>query len=194
MRSVCVFCGSSAGANPAYRQVAREMGAALVRRGLGLIYGGGSLGLMGMVADAVLEAGGEAIGVIPGMLDRKEVAHGGLTRMHVVGSMHQRKAKMAELADAFVAMPGGMGTLEELAEVLTWGQLGIHRKPCGLLNVDGYYQPLISFFDHMVTEGLLQSRHRAMILVDEQPEALLDRLASYQPPPYVQKWVKEPET
>jgi uncharacterized protein (TIGR00730 family) len=194
MKRICVFCGSSAGSNPAYHQAARQIGAALVRRGLGLVYGGGGIGLMGMLAEAVLSAGGEVIGVIPGMLDRKEVAHTGLSRRYVVASMHERKAKMAELADAFVALPGGMGTLEELTEVLTWGQLGLHRKPCGLLDVGGYYRPLISFFDHAVAEGFLQPRHRAMIQIAEEPEALLDRLASYRPPPHVQKWIDERET
>ncbi len=193
MKRVCVFCGSSAGASPAYQEAARRLGSALVRRGLGLVYGGASIGLMGAVADAVLAAGGEAIGVIPGALSRKEIAHERLTRLHVVGSMHERKAKMAELSDAFVALPGGIGTLEEFAEVLTWAQLGIHHKPCGLLDAGGYYRPLIAFFDHAVAERFVRPQHRAMVLVEEEPEALLELLARHRPP-HVRKWIEERET
>ncbi len=193
MKRICVFCGSSAGARPDYRQTALRLGSALAQRGLGLVYGGASIGLMGAVADAVLDAGGEAIGVIPGALSRKEIAHDRLTRLHVVGSMHERKAKMAELSDAFVALPGGIGTLEEFAEVLTWAQLGIHHKPCGLLDVGGYYRPLIAFFDHAVAERFVRPQHREMVLVEEEPEALLDRLGRYRPP-HLRKWIDERET
>jgi uncharacterized protein (TIGR00730 family) len=193
MKHICVFCGSSGGANPAYQEAATRLGGALVRLGMGLVYGGASIGLMGAVADAVLAAGGEVIGVIPGALSRKEIAHEGLTRLHVVGSMHERKAKMADLSDAFVALPGGIGTLEEFAEVLTWAQLGIHHKPCGLLDVAGYYQPLIAFFDHAVAERFVRPQHREMVLVEEEPEALLERLARHRPP-HVRKWIDERET
>ena len=188
MRRVCVFCGSSPGRSPAYAEAARAMGRTLALRGLGLVYGGGSVGLMGIAADAALAAGGEVDGVIPDVLVRREVGHHGLTRQHVVRSMHERKAKMADLADAFVALPGGMGTLEETAEILTWAQLGLHAKPCGLLDVNGYYAPLIAFFDRAVQDGFLRPEHRAMVLVEREPAALLDRLAAYRPPA-VEKWI-----
>src|SRR5512142_817811 len=160
MKRVCVFCGSSVGVNPEYARMARRLGGALARRGMGLVYGGGGIGLMGAVADAALDAGGEVVGVIPRALQLRELAHANLTALHVVGSMHERKAKMAELSHAFVALPGGMGTLEELAEILTWAQLGLHQKPCGLLDVAGYYQPLVGFFDRAVAEGFLKPEHR----------------------------------
>jgi uncharacterized protein (TIGR00730 family) len=193
VRRVCVFCGSSLGSRPAYADAARGLGEALARRRIGLVYGGGSIGLMGVVADAALAAGGEVVGVIPASLERRELAHGGLTQLHVVGSMHERKARMAELADGFVALPGGMGTLEELAEVLTWAQLGLHRKPCALLDAGGYFRPLIAFLDHAVAEGFVRSEHRAMLLVEEDAEALLDRLARYRPPA-VEKWIDRKST
>ncbi|WP_242335865.1 MULTISPECIES: TIGR00730 family Rossman fold protein [Anaeromyxobacter] len=192
MKRICVFCGSSPGINGSYVAMAQEVGRALARRGLGLVYGGGSVGLMGAVASAALEAGGEVDGVIPRALLARELGHGGLTRQHVVGSMHERKAKMAELSDAFLALPGGMGTLEELSEILTWAQLGLHAKPCGLLDVAGYYRPLISYFDHAVTEGFLRSEHRRLILVGEEPGALLDAFDRFEPP-RVQRWI-DPET
>ncbi len=193
MRRVCVFCGSSLGSNPAYADAARRLGEALARRGLGLVYGGGSVGLMGVVADAALAAGGEVVGVIPGALERRELAHRRLTRLHVVGSMHERKARMAELSDAFVALPGGLGTLEELAEVLTWAQLGLHRKPCALLDAGGYWRPLTAFLDHAVAERFVRPEHRAMLLVEEDPEALLERLSRFRPPA-VQRWIDEETT
>ena len=193
MRRVCVFCGSSLGSRPAYADAARRLGEALARRRMGLVYGGGSIGLMGVVADAALAASGEVIGVIPGALERRELAHGKLTKLHVVGSMHERKARMAELSDAFVALPGGLGTLEELAEVLTWAQLGLHRKPCALLDAGGYWRPLTAFLDHAVAERFVRPEHRAMVLVEEEPEALLDRLASYRPPA-VEKWIDKKST
>jgi uncharacterized protein (TIGR00730 family) len=188
MKRVCVFCGSSAGRNPLYGEVAAKLGAALARRGIGLVYGGGSIGLMGALADAALAAGGEVVGVIPKALQLRELAHGKLTTLHVVGSMHERKAKMAELAHAFVALPGGMGTLEELAEILTWAQLGLHARPCGLLDVAGYYRPLIAFFDEAVAEGFVPPEHRRLLLVGEDPDALLDQFLAWQAPA-VERWI-----
>ncbi len=188
MQRVCVFCGSSAGARPAYLAAASALGSSLARRGLGLVYGGASVGLMGAVADAAMASGGEVFGVIPAALEAKEIAHPGLTRLEVVGSMHDRKARMSELADAFVALPGGMGTLEELTEMLTWAQLGLHRKPCGLLDVAGYWRPLVAFFDHAVQERFLRPQHRALLLVEEQPEGLLDALAAFVPATH-EKWI-----
>jgi uncharacterized protein (TIGR00730 family) len=189
MKRICIFCGSSSGSRPEYRAVAEELARALAQRGLGLVFGGGGIGLMNVVADAGLELGIEIIGVIPGALVAKELAHRGLSDMRVVGSMHERKALMAELADAFVALPGGFGTLEEFCEVLTWAQLGLHRKPCGLLNVAGYYDPLLAFFDHALAERFLRPEHRAMVLVDSNPDWLLDRLAVFQPPD-LDKWIQ----
>jgi uncharacterized protein (TIGR00730 family) len=188
MRSICVFCGSSAGRRPAYAAAARELASQLARQGLTLVYGGGNIGLMGLLADAMLAAGGRVIGVIPQGLVVREVAHHGVTELHVVGSMHERKALMAELSDAFVALPGGIGTLEELCEVLTWGQLGIHSKPVGLFNVDGYFDPLIALLDHAVAEGFMQANHRRMLLADTDVAALLDACATFRPVP-VQRWM-----
>jgi hypothetical protein len=193
MRRVCIFCGSSNGARDVYVEAARAMGAALARRRIGLVFGGGRIGLMGVVADAVLAAGGEVIGVIPEALVAKELAHNGLSDLRVVGSMHERKALMAELADAFVALPGGYGTFEEFCEVVTWAQLGFHRKPCGLLNVVGFYEPLLAFFDHAVAEGFVRPGHRALVLEERDPEHLLDLLARYQPPA-LEKWIERDET
>lgn len=164
------------------------MGRELAARGLGVVYGGGSVGLMGALADAALAEGGEVVGVIPRALQLRELAHARLTTLHVVDSMHERKAKMAELAHGFVALPGGMGTLEEFAEVLTWAQLGLHARPCGLLDVGGYYRPLISFFDAAVAEGFVSPEHRRLVLVGEDPEALLDAMERWRPPP-IQKWI-----
>jgi len=182
MKRICVFCGSSPGHDPRYLEAARDMGRVLAGRGLGLVYGGGSVGLMGAVADAALAAGGEVIGVIPQVLQIRELAHRGLTTLHVVGSMHERKALMAELSDGFVALPGGMGTLEELSEVLTWAQLGLHARPIGLLDVAGYYRPLAEFFDRAVGAGFLRPAHRALLLVGDQPGALLDRFEGWRGP------------
>ena len=192
MRRVCVFCGSSHGASPVYTEAARDLGRRIAGRGLGLVYGGGQVGLMGEVADAALAAGGEVIGVIPYALEAREVGHRGLTEMHVVDSMHERKALMADLSDGFLALPGGIGTLEELFEVWTWGQLGLHAKPCALLDVAGYYSPLLAFLDHTVDEGFLREAHRAVLLVDADPEALLDRMAGFTPPA-VEKWIDRGE-
>ncbi|WP_236795793.1 TIGR00730 family Rossman fold protein [Amycolatopsis sp. GM8] len=189
MRRICVFCGSSTGNDPVYAEQAAVLGKLLAERGIGLVYGGASVGIMGVVADAVLAAGGEAIGVIPEHLVRAEVAHQGLTELHVTADMHERKAKMAELADGFLALPGGAGTLEELAEVWTWAQLGLHSKPLGLVDVAGYYQPLREFFDHMVTEGFLRQEFRDLVFVDSDPVALLDAFATYQAP-NIAKWIK----
>lgn len=188
MKRVCVFCGSSAGRNSLYLDAARLTGRTLARRGIGVVYGGGGIGLMAAVADAALEAGGEVIGVIPRALQLRELAHDGLTALHVVGSMHERKAKMAELAEGFVALPGGMGTLEEFAEILTWAQLGLHVRPCGLLDVAGYYRPLVAFFDHAAAEGFLRPEHRALVLVAEDPDALVDRFLAWEPPK-LQRWI-----
>lgn len=188
MKYVCVFCASSMGARPAYQLAAQSMGETLARRGLGLVYGGGNVGLMGVVADAALAAGGEVIGVIPEFLVAKEIAHTGLTKLHTVSSMHERKALMAELSDAFVALPGGYGTLEEFSEILTWSQLGLHQKPQGLLNIDGYYEPLLKFFDQAVTEQFLKPQLRCLVLEASEPETLLDLLSHYQPPS-VDKWI-----
>ena len=169
------------------------MGALLAKRGIGLVYGGGNVGLMGVVADAALAAGGEVIGVIPHSLAEREIAHAGVTTLHVVDSMHTRKAMMAELSDAFVAMPGGVGTFEEFFEAVTWTQLGLHRKPCGLLNVSAFYSPLAAFIDSAVTEGFIKPVHRAAIVVDDNPARLLDTLATVKLPD-VPKWIRRDET
>lgn len=173
---ICVFCGSSPGHDPRYAALADDVGALLARRGLGLVYGGGKVGLMGRLADAALAAGGEVIGVIPERLVEREVAHQGLSTLHVVGSMHERKAQMARLSAAFLALPGGLGTLEELFEVWSWAQLGYHGKPCGLLDVNGYFAPLAAFLDRAVEEGFLQPRHRAVLHMDDDPRAMIDHL------------------
>jgi len=187
MRRVCVFCGSSGGRDGVHREAARAFGELLARRGIGLVYGGGGAGLMGALADAALGAGGEVVGVIPHGLERREVGHRGLTEMRVVGSMHERKAVMAGLSDAFVALPGGMGTLEETAEAITWTQLGIHAKPVGLLDAAGYWAPLVAFFDHATELGFIRPEHRAIVLVEGDPALLLDRLATWRPPS-VEPW------
>jgi uncharacterized protein (TIGR00730 family) len=188
MKRVCVFCGSSAGGRPVYREAAQALGGVLARRGAELVFGGGRVGLMGVLADAVLAAGGRAIGVIPESLVAKELAHRGLTELRVVDSMHQRKALMAELSDAFLALPGGFGTLEEYCEALTWAQLGLHAKPCGLLNVAGFYDALLELFDHAVREQFVPGPHRLLVLVEQDPQRLLDLLAGYRPP-QVEKWI-----
>ncbi|WP_454256167.1 LOG family protein [Pseudomonas sp. Marseille-Q8238] len=181
LKSVCVFCGASTGLNPVYREAAEALGRALATRGLTLVYGGGAVGLMGVVADAALAAGGEVIGIIPQSLQHAEIGHPGLSRLEVVDGMHARKARMAELADAFIALPGGLGTLEELFEVWTWGQLGYHSKPLGLFDANGFYQQLSGFLDHLVGEGFVRSHHRGMLQRSESAEALLDLLAAWQP-------------
>ena len=182
MKRICVFCGSSPGARPEYVQAARELGQSLADRGIGLVYGGGRVGVMGEIADAALEAGGAVIGVIPKELLDKEVAFTELSDLRVVSSMHERKALMVELSDGFIALPGGLGTFEEFFEVLTWAQLDIHQKPCGLLNVCGYYTQLMNFLDHAVTEQFIVSGHRGMLLTEDRPEALLNKFEAYEPP------------
>lgn len=179
MKRICVFCGANEGAQPIYLKAARSLGATLARRGLGLVYGGGRLGLMGALANGALEAGGEVIGVIPQTLAERGLAHAGLTELRVVASMHERKALMASLSDAFIALPGGFGTLEEFFEVLTGAQLGLHLKPCGLLNVQGFYEPLLNLFRHTVTEQFAEPGHQALALVDPSPEGLLRQVAAY---------------
>ncbi|XOZ32352.1 TIGR00730 family Rossman fold protein [Halomonadaceae bacterium KBTZ08] len=176
MNSICVYCGSRAGNGDGYEAAARALGQAMARQGLGLVYGGASIGMMGLIADEVLAAGGAVTGVIPRSLQEKEVAHEALTELLVTTDMHERKRLMAERADAFIAMPGGLGTLEELFEILTWGQLRFHTKPIGLLNTRGYYDDLIRFLDATVSEGFVHPRHRGMLRVDDTPEALLERL------------------
>jgi hypothetical protein len=185
---VCVYCGSSSGARPHYAAAAKHTGTLLGARGIGLVFGGGGVGLMGIVADAALAAGAEVIGVIPNALAAKEVAHRKLTDLRVVGSMHERKAVMADLADAFIALPGGMGTLDELFEILTWAQLGLHEKPAGLLDVEGYFRPLVTFLDHAVTEGFVREPHRRLLTVADTPEALLEAFEMHQPP-RIEKWI-----
>lgn len=189
---LCVFCGSSPGNKPEYLAAAQQLGTALAKAGIGLVYGGAQVGLMGAVADAALAAGGEVIGVIPRHLVERELAHEGLTTLHEVGSMHERKAMMADLSDGFIALPGGVGTFEELFEVWTWGQLGHHQKPCALLNAAGYYDQLIAFLDHALTEGFMRQPYRDMLIVDTEANALLDKVRTYAPPS-VSKWVKAEE-
>ena len=179
MKKVCVYCGSRSGRRPEYSHAARSLAKALTRRGIGLVYGGASVGIMGEIADAVLAGGGEVIGVIPQALVDNEVAHNGLTELKVVASMHERKQVMMDLSDGFIALPGGLGTQEELFEVLTWSQLGLHKKPCGLLNVEGYYDKLCSFLDHAVEEQFVKTYHREMLLVEDSPEKLLALMEAF---------------
>ena len=188
MKRICVFCGSSSGSRPEYRSAAEELGTELVRRHIGLVYGGGNVGLMGVIADAVVRAGGEAVGVIPEHLMAREIGHNGLTKLHVVRSMHERKALMAVLSDAFVAEPGGFGTLEEFCEVVTWTQLGLHAKPCGILNVAGFYSPLLAMLDHAVQERFLKPENRALVLARESPSELLRALEEWRPL-RIEKWL-----
>lgn len=192
MRRVCVFCGSSTGNHERYADAATQLGREMVRRGIGLVFGGGAVGLMGVIADAVLAAGGHAIGVIPHALVARELAHRALPDLRVVNSMHERKATMASLADAFVAMPGGFGTLEEFCEVVTWTQLGVHRKSCGLLNVGGFYDPLIEQFDRGVGEGFIKTANRRIVVAHAEPGALLDALSRAPAPPEA-PWISGPD-
>lgn len=193
MRRLCVFCGSSVGNQAAYAEAAAAMGALIAQRGMGLVYGGGNVGLMGIVATAALAHAGEVIGVIPQALADREIAHTGLSELRVVDSMHTRKAMMADLSDGFIAMPGGVGTFEEFFEVVTWTQLGLHRKPCGLLNVNAFYTPLAAFIDQAVSEGFIKPVHRASIVVDDNPERLLDTLGTIELPA-VPKWIGREDT
>lgn len=192
MKSICVYCGSSPGARPVYAQAARAFGRALAAAGLTLVYGGGRVGLMGIIADEVLAAGGHAIGVIPQLLVDKEVGHTGLTELHVVPDMHHRKKMMADLADAFVAMPGGAGTLEEFFEVFTWAQLGYHRKPVALYNIDAFYDPLLALLEHTVDEGFMQRTYFDALCVDADPTGLIGKLKHYRPPAR-DKWASPTE-
>jgi len=193
MNQVCVFCGSSAGLRPEYAHAAAATGELIARRGLGIVYGGGRVGLMGVLADAALGASGRVTGVITQALQDREVAHDALTELHVVRTMHERKAMMARLSDASLVLPGGIGTMEEFFEIWTWGQLGEHAKPCGLVNVAAYFDGLIGFLDRMVTEGFLKPKHRSMLIVGESPAKVLDSFAEYEPPS-VGKWIRPEET
>lgn len=194
MTRLCVFCGSSSGGRPAYAAIARAFGMELARRGVGLVYGGGSVGLMGVLADTVLAAGGEVIGVIPRGLASRELLHPGLTEQRVVGSMHERKATMAELSDGFVTLPGGLGTLEETLEMLTWLQLGIHDKPVAVLNVDGYYDGLLKLLATAVREGFLRREYVDLVLFGDAPAEVLDRIATWRPPTVRRAWLRSSET
>ena len=185
---ICVFCGSNSGISPVYRTAAVAMGQLLVERGIELIYGGGNIGLMGILADTVLESGGQVTGVIPESLLAREIGHRELTDLRIVNSMHERKALMADLSDGFIAMPGGFGTFEEFCEVVTWSQLGIHAKPCGLLNVEGYYDSLLELFDHAVREGFLRKENRGLVLEDKDAAILLGKMALFVPPT-ADKWI-----
>jgi uncharacterized protein (TIGR00730 family) len=193
VQRICVFCGANRGARPEYAAAARALAATLVKNGLTLVYGGGRVGLMGELADAVLAGGGQAIGVIPRNLVLREVGHAGLTELRVVETMHERKALMADLADAFIALPGGLGTLEEIFEIWTWAQLGVHHKPVGFLDVAGYYTPLMSFLDHAAAEQFVRSQHRAIALVEQDPDTLLARMREYAPPD-VEEWIDAART
>ncbi|HVR38710.1 MAG TPA: TIGR00730 family Rossman fold protein [Thermoanaerobaculia bacterium] len=192
MRRLCVFCGSNAGGDPVYADAARSVGALLARERIALVYGGGSVGLMGELADSVLANGGEVVGVIPHALWAREIGHRGLSELHIVDTMHERKAKMAALSDAFMALPGGLGTFEEIFEVWTWAQLGMHAKPVGFLDVNGFYARLMAFLDDAVTAKFLRPQHRALAILDRDAEALLRRFAEYEPP-HVEKWIHRGE-
>ncbi|HRH46840.1 MAG TPA: TIGR00730 family Rossman fold protein [Pyrinomonadaceae bacterium] len=188
MKSITVFCGSSSGFRPEYAEAAKELGRNLVEQNIRLVYGGGNVGLMGIIADEVMKNGGEVLGIIPESLDKKEVAHRQITELRVVGSMHERKALMAEFADGFIAMPGGIGTFEEFFEILTWAQLGFHHKPCAILNVANYYDGLLSLCDNAVNEGFLRQKHSELILVDSDSVKLLEKMKNYKPQA-VEKWI-----
>jgi uncharacterized protein (TIGR00730 family) len=192
INSLCVFCGANHGKRPAYRAAAQQLGELLARRSITLVYGGGNVGLMGTIADACLAKGGRVIGVIPKALAEKEIAHAGLTEMHVVGSMHERKALMADFADAFLSLPGGFGTWDEFCEALTWSQLGLQKKACAFLNVEGYYDALFALAERAAEDGFIRAEHRQLLLVDTDPERLLDRLQTFEVP-YVPKWVDKSE-
>ena len=193
MKRLCVYCGSSSGRQPEYAQVARQLARAMVSRNIGLVYGGASVGIMGEIANAVLEEDGDVIGIIPKGLFKKEVAHTGITKLREVDSMHERKSLMANLSDGFIALPGGLGTLEEIFEIITWSQLGMHRKPCGLLNVSHYYDKLISFLGHAVSENFIKAAHHSTILVDQCPDALLEKFEVYKAPESI-KWIDRKST
>jgi uncharacterized protein (TIGR00730 family) len=189
LKRICVFCGSSLGARPAYKDAAVRLGELLAERGIGVVFGGGCIGLMGALADAALRKGGEVIGVIPESLLRREIAHQGVTKLHVVETMHQRKALMADLSDAFIALPGGYGTLEEFTEAVTWSQLGIQQKPCGLLNIHKYWDGLLAVLDHAVDEQFVRPENAQLVLVAQTPEWMLERLQDWTPPEHIEKWL-----
>jgi uncharacterized protein (TIGR00730 family) len=189
LRRICVFCGSALGARPGYELAARRLGELLAENRIGVVFGGGCIGLMGALADSALAKGGEVIGVIPEALMRREVGHRGVTKLHIVETMHQRKALMADLSDAFIALPGGYGTLEELCEILTWSQLGIQQKPCGLLNVERYWDGLLAVLDHAVNEEFVRPENSQLVLVASTPEGMLERLRDWTPPGYIEKWL-----
>ena len=193
IKRLCVYCGSSAGNRPEYAQAARELAHAMVSRDIGLVYGGASIGVMGALADAVIKEGGEVIGIIPSGLLAKEVAHTGITELREVDSMHERKAMMADLSEGFIALPGGLGTIEEFFEIWTWAQLGMHRKPCGLLNAGRYFNKLIAFIDHAVSEQFVQKEHRSMVFVEREADILLQKFESYKPPE-VARWIDRTDT
>jgi len=192
MKALCVFCGANFGRRPAYRLAAEQLGGLLAQRGITLVYGGGKVGLMGALADAALAGGGKVVGVIPQALVEKEIGHNGLSEMHVVGSMHERKALMADLADAFLSLPGGFGTWDEFCEALTWSQLGLQKKACAFLNVEGYYDALLALTERAAEDGFIREEHRKLLLVDGDAEILLDRLENYDLP-FVPKWVGREE-
>jgi uncharacterized protein (TIGR00730 family) len=194
VQRVCVFCGSSPGARPAYAEATAETARLLVDQGIGVVYGGGHVGLMGVLADTAMAAGGEVIGVIPQALVDREIGHTAITQLRVVESMHERKALMTELSDAFLALPGGAGTLEELFEVYTWAQLGLHSKPCALLDVEDYYSGLAAFLDHAVEERFLREEHRAALMVEREPARLLERLRAFEPGTVTPKWIDREQT
>lgn len=189
LKRICVFCGSSVGARPAYRQAAQQLGELMAERRIGLVFGGGCVGLMGVLADAVLAKGGEAIGVIPESLVRREIGHRGVTKLHIVETMHQRKALMADLSDAFIALPGGYGTLEEFCEAVTWSQLGIQQKPCGLLNIERYWDGLLAVLDHAVDEQFVRPENAQLVLVAQTPGWMLERLSAWTPPGHIESWL-----
>src|SRR5437588_900850 len=192
MHRICVFSGSNTGKRQEYQQAARDLGQELIARGLGLVYGGASVGLMGVIADTVLAGGGEVIGVLPRGLFKREVAHTNLTGLHEVGSMHERKALMADLADGFIALPGGFGTFDELFEITTWAQLGLHNKPIGLLDVAGYFKPLLALVEHASAEGFIPPTHTRLLMCEDSPDRLLERFASFRPLVRVPKWTEPP--
>jgi uncharacterized protein (TIGR00730 family) len=193
VRRICVFCGSSPGARAAYAEATAEVARLLVGAGIGVVYGGGHVGLMSVLADTAMAAGGEVIGVMPQALVDREIGHTEISELRVVGSMHERKALMADLSDAFIALPGGAGTLEELFEVYTWAQLGLHDKPCGLLDVEDYFSGLVGFLDHAVDERFLREEHRGMLIVEREPRALIERLAQFEPRAVTPKWIDRGE-
>jgi uncharacterized protein (TIGR00730 family) len=193
MQRVCVFCGSSPGARPAYADATAEVARLLAGQGIGVVYGGGHVGLMGVLADSAMAAGGEVIGVMPQALVDREIGHTEISELRVVGSMHERKALTADLSDAFIALPGGAGTLEELFEVYTWAQLGLHDKPCGLLDIEDYFSGLVGFLDHAVDERFLREEHRAMLIVEREPRRLIERLAEFEPRAITPKWIDREE-